>query len=171
MQEKLVLKKPVKKALWTIIFVLIGMILTKQNPELKSIIKEAIYEKSLPMMSLREKYNQYFSWNKNEENQRVISEKIKYKQKEKTKTGVKLIVNQQQPIPLLESGMIILVDQNKVIIEQIDGVTATYSNIIINQYKLYDYIEKGEILGESLEDEIYISFSKEGNYYDYKQYL
>lgn len=171
MQERLVLKKSVKKMLGIIILVLIGMIMMKQNPGLKEEIKQTLYEKSLPMMALRQKYNQYFSWNEEKKVQSVMVETISFKRKEKTKTGVKLIVNTEQSIPLLESGMIVLVESNNIVVEQIDGVTATYSNIKTNQYKLYDYIEKGEILGVASEEDIYISFLKEGNYYDYKHYL
>ncbi|MBR3210436.1 MAG: hypothetical protein IKF71_00665 [Bacilli bacterium] len=171
MQEKLVLKKSVKKLLWTIIFILVGMIITKQNPELKAKIEEAIYKKSIPMMNLKNKYNKFFSWKKEEEVQSVAAEKIQSKKEEKTDTGVKLTVKSQQPIPMLESGIIILMDNHTIIVEQIDGVTATYQNIEIKNYKLYDYLEKGEYLGEASSEEIFISFSKEGSYYDYKNYL
>ena len=56
-------------------------------------------------------------------------------------------------------------------IEQVDGVSAIYENIESKEYKLYDYIEKGEILGEAVEDQIQVSFEKKGKYYDYKNYL
>ena len=171
MQEKLVLKKSVKQSLCTIIFLLIGMIISKQSPELKTKIKESIYEKSLPMIKLREQYNKYFSWNTNETIKNVMAEKIQYKRKKETESGVKLVVDNQQPIPLIESGMIILVESNNIVIEQIDGVTAIYSNIDRKNYKLYYYIEKGEVLGEAISEEITVSFVKEGNYYDYKHYL
>lgn len=171
MQERLVLKKSVKKILWTIILVLIGMIITKHNPELKSTIKECLYEKSLPMMQLKNKYNTYFAWENKEETKSVMTEKIQSKKEEKTDTGVKLTIQKGQLIPILESGMIILVDGNTIIIEQIDGVTATYQNIDMNKYKLYDYLEKGEYLGVAAQEDVYISFSKEGNYYDYQNYL
>ena len=122
-------------------------------------------------MQLKNKYDTYFSWNIKDKTKMVLAEKIPFKNAEKTETGVKLTVSNQQTIPVLESGMIILVDHNTVIIEQIDGITATYQNIEMNQYKLYDYLEKGNCLGVSSAEEVYISFSKEGNYYDYKKYL
>ena len=46
-----------------------------------------------------------------------------------------------------------------------------YSNIKNNKYKLYDYIEKGELLGEVNGDNLYISFQKNGEYLDYKNYI
>ncbi len=172
MQEKLVLKKSVKKVLWIIILILIGMILTKQNPELKKKIEEVIYKKSLPMMKLKNTYNKYFAWGNKEDAKRVSTEStIQREKEEKTEDGVKLTVKKQQLIPSLESGIIIMIDNQTIIIEQIDGVTATYQNLENSKYKLYDYIEKGDYLGEASKEEIMISFSKEGSYYDYKKYL
>ena len=37
--------------------------------------------------------------------------------------------------------------------------------------KLYDYIEKGELLGEAKDGKVYLVFSKEGKYLDYKNYI
>ena len=41
----------------------------------------------------------------------------------------------------------------------------------LKDYKLYDYLEKGDILGESSSNELLLSFEKGGEYYDYKNYL
>lgn len=175
-QERLVLKPYIKKqllkGLWVILFLLVGMILTKGNENLKEQVKEKIFETSLPMMKLRNVYENYFQevpTTKKEE--AVFLEKLKVTKEEKTDTGVKLTVGEHELIPNLESGILVLIDNGKVIIEQVDGVSAIYNNIDIKDYKLYDYLEKGEILGESLEKEILISFEKEGKYYDYQKYL
>ena len=171
MQEKYVLKKSVKKVLYSIIILLVGMIITKNNPELKETIKEKLFEKSLPMTEARNIYEKYFSMKKKEKETPVWNEKIPVQKEEKTEKGVKLVVLDNTPIPNLESGIISYVDQNKIIMEQVDGVVATYSNVETKDYKLYDYLEKGEILGTSSSKEVIISFTKEGEYYDYKKYL
>ena len=54
----------------------------------------------------------------NETIKNVMAEKIQYKRKKETESGVKLVVDNQQPIPLIESGMIILVESNNIVIEQ-----------------------------------------------------
>ena len=41
----------------------------------------------------------------------------------------------------------------------------------VNNYKLYDYIEKGKPLGETIENKLILKFEKEGEYLDYKKYL
>ena len=170
MKERWVLKKTVKRFLWATLVFLIVLILTKNNQSLKNKINEFVYEKNLPMTVLRKKYDSFFSW-KNKEVIPVSKEIILKKGEEQTDSGVKLMVEKHQTIPNLESGMVILVEQEKVIIEQIDGVTATYSNINCQNLKIYDYLEKGEIIGEASKEEVFISFTKEGVYYDYKNYL
>ena len=40
-----------------------------------------------------------------------------------------------------------------------------------NNLKLYDYVEKGSILGESSTDTIYLYYQKDGKFVDYKEYL
>ena len=171
MKERLVLKKNVKKFLWIMIIILIGLISIKKHPEYKTTIIKNIYEKSYSMIEPRLLYKKYFTWMSKENTKRVNTELLKIESQEKTNEGVLLTVKEKTPIPTLESGVIVYTDDNKTIIEQIDGVVATYQNIVLNQYKLYDYLEKGEILGEPKSNTIILSFVKSGDYYDYKNYL
>ena len=159
MKERLILKKSVKKFLYTIILLLITLISIKEN----------VYENSISVIPIRNIYDKYFAFNNTTEP--VVKEIINRKKEEKTDNGVKLKVDNNSPIINLESGIIVLIDSNKMIIEQVDGVTAIYENIINHNYKMYDYIEKGEIIGEASSNEVFISFKKEGKYYDYQKYL
>lgn len=182
-KEKLVLKKSIRKKLnkllFTIIIFLIGLILIKLEPSLKPKLKKYIYEDSINFIKNRKIYNKYFgriiSNEEKEKTKEVSVEKINYKKEEKTKNGVKLLVNDNYSIPCIEDGIIIYVGEkeglNTIIIEQIDGIKTTYANIENNNYKLYDFIEKGEIVGESINNEIYLSQEKEGVYLDYKKYI
>ena len=68
----------------------------------------------------------------------------------------------------VESGIVIGLDNDKIILEQVDGVVATYSSIENSQLKIYDYLEKGEKVGEAKENSN-ISFSKEGEPYEYQK--
>ena len=52
-----------------------------------------------------------------------------------------------------------------------DGIDTYYSNVNTNNYKLYDYIEKGQVLGETASTELYLSFEKSGEKLDYKKYI
>ena len=56
---------------------------------------------------------------------------------------------------------------NTVIIQQIDGIDVWYGNISNTSIKLYDYVEKGNLLGEC-SNELYLVFKKDGNRLDYE---
>ena len=175
-KEKLVLKKEIKKiiykVLYTIIIFLIGMISVKINPELKQDINKIVYKDSPNYLKARSLYKKYFGTVfKVKEEKPVFTEKLNYNKAKKYKNGVKLEVAKSSLIPTIESGIIIYLENNKVIISQINGINVEYSNIRINNYKLYDYIEKGKPLGEVKTNELYLTFEKEGKYLDYKKYL
>lgn len=173
-KEKLVLRKEIKKiirkALYTTIIFLIGMILIKQNPSYKDKINNIIYKDNPNYIHLKKTYDKYFS-NKKEETKSVFSENIAYQNREDIKDGVELTVSNNYLVPILESGIIIYLENNKVIISQVNGINVEYNNVKVNNYKLYDYIEKGKLLGETIDNKLILKFEKEGEYLDYKKYL
>ena len=184
-KKRLVLKKNIKKVinkfLLSVILLLIGMIIIKNNPKIKPLLIENIFEKSIKFSKTKQVYEKYFgnilSLDKViKETEPVFNEKLSYNKIEKYKDGVKLEVNNNYLVPNIESGIVVYIGVkedlgNTVIIDQINGVETLYSNININNYKLYDYIEKGEVLGEVKDNNLYISFKKDGKYLDYKEYI
>ena len=172
-EEKLVLKKSIKKGIKKLMFVIIiglsTMIVMKSHPSTKDWIQKHIYEDSLPFLKMRNLYEKYMSILPKEETQPVWSENSFYQKEEKTDTGLKLTVKENSSIPSIESGILVFKDDQKAIIEQVDGVSAIYNNIKIKDYKLYDYLEKGDILGESSASELTIDFQKNGEYFDYQK--
>ena len=180
MKERLVLRKEIKKGLskllLSIIIFLIGMILVKTNTNLKETIKVKFYEESLPFQKLRNTYNKYIGKiTPIEKTQEVFNETLSYTNISKYKDGVKLDVSSNYMVPILESGVVVFIGEkenykNTIIIEQVDGIDVFYGNIKSNNIKLYDYVEKGELLGE-VNKELYLVFQKNGEYLDYKKYI
>ena len=184
-KEKLVLKTKVKilisKVMLVIIFFLLGMIITKNNPDMKKSLNKTIYEKSFKFTSLKNNYEKYFgkilSLNKTENKvSTVFSEKINYEKVEKYEKGIKLKVSNNYLVPALESGVVVYIGDKdlygkSVIVEQVDGTDMLYGNININNLKLYDYLEKGNIVGEAINNEIYLVGQKDGKYLDYKEFI
>ena len=131
-------------------------------------------------MNLNNKYQKYFgnilSLDKMiPETTSVFNEKLSYTNQKKYKNGVELTVTSNYMVPILESGIVLYIGEKEnygqtIIIEQIDGVEVYYSNINSN-VKLYDYIEKGNLLGEAKSNKIYLTFQKDGKYLDYKKYI
>lgn len=178
MRERLVLRKEIKKVLnkllLSIIIFLIGMILVKTG--LKETIKTKLYEESLPFQKLKKTYNKYLgNIIKVEETKEVFNETLVFNNISKYKDGVKLSVSSNYMVPILESGVVVFIGEkddykNTIIVEQVDGIDVFYGNIKSNNIKLYDYVEKGELLGEA-NKELYLVFQKDGAYLDYKEYI
>ena len=179
-KKKYVLKKKVKKAitksLLGIILFLIGMILIKNNPSLKKIIKENIYENSFSFKKNKKVVEKYLGSleSLNEEKTSLVSNNtISYESIEKVNNKLKLKVPEKYPVPAIESGVVLYIGEKEelgkvLIIEQIDGVEAIYQNIDFQNMKLYDYIEKNEIIGEAINKEIFLLFQKNGETIDYQ---
>lgn len=184
-KTKLVLRKEIKvllsKLLISIIIFLIGMILVKSNSHMTTIIKENVYEKSFKFINNKKLYQKYFGNSllldkMLKEEQAVFNEKLNFTSKNPYKDGVKLKVSNNYMVPVLESGVIVFIGEkedygNTIIIEQVDGIDTYYGNIKPTNLKLYDYIEKGELLGEAKENKLYLAFQKEGKFLDYKKCL
>lgn len=184
-QKKLVLKKSIRRfinrCLIVIILFLCCLILLKSNTTFKNKLIKYVYEDSIHFTKLKSIYEKYFGKILSVDKvlpteQKVFNEKIEYKKANIYKDGVELSVTEHYMIPVLESGIVVFIGEkegygNTVIIEQVNGVDVWYSNVKINDIKMYDYIEKGSLLGETLNNKLYMVFQKEGKYLDYKEYI
>ena len=102
-------------------------------------------------------------------------EEIKYNEVISYNNGAKLNVDSGYLVPVIESGIVVYMGEKDgygytIIVQQNDGVDCWYSNINTN-IKLYDYIEKGSLLGEAKDSNIYLYFQKNGEFIDYKEYI
>ena len=106
----------------------------------------------------------------------VFNENLVYKDTNIYKNGIQLNVEKNYLIPVIESGIVVFIgnkdDYGKtVIIEQTDGVSIWYGNVDNINVSLYDYVSKGEFLGEAKGDLFYMVFQKNGEYIKYEDYL
>ena len=184
-KKKLVLKKEIKqiinKVLISIILFLSASIIVKQNPEYKSLMKRKIYEDSFQFTKLKNLYEKHFGYILSldkiiKEEQPVFNEKISYSNKQKYQDGVELTVQPNYLVPCIESGIIVYIGEKEnygktIIVEQIDGVDVFYSNLEPINLNIYDYVEKGELLGETKSDKLYLIFQRNGQIIDYKNYV
>ena len=183
-EERIVLKKTVKRMLsrflLTLILLLIGMISIKQNPETKIVLKENIYEKSFPFTKMKSVYQKYFgsvfSFSKKEKIKPVSNEMVSFHKIESYENGIQVEVAEEAGIPILESGVVIYIGEKErlgltIIVEQVDGTKTFYGNIENHSVKLYDYVEKGNTLGKAKGNVLYLAFQKDGKYLNYEEYL
>ena len=110
------------------------------------------------------------------EEEQVFSEKIDYKKSNVYKDGVELTVQKEYLVPSLESGIVVFMGEKEeygttVIIQQINGVDVWYANIDAKDIKMYDYVKKGTLIGQTKSKKLYLVFQKEGKYLSYKEYI
>lgn len=169
------------KLLITITLFLIGAILVKKDDKYKDYIYENIFNKNLSFTELKKTYNKYlggiFPIEKIVTNtEPVFKENLAYKDKSKYLDGVKLTVDNNYLVPVLESGLVVYIGEkegygNTIIIEGMDGIDLWYGNILTTSIKLYDYVEKGSLLGEVKDTNLYLVYTKESKYLNYEEYL
>ena len=173
--------KVFSKILVSIIMFLSFSIAVKVSPDVKDFLYENVFEKNFSFATVNKLYNRYFGKVLpvksifKEETKAVFKEELVYSNDEKYLDGVKLTVTEGYLIPVLESGMVVFVGEkegygNTIIVQQINGVDTWYGNVDTSNVKLYEYIEKGSLLGET-SNTMYLVFKKDGEVLDYNEYI
>ncbi len=179
--KKFLVKLGIKVLVCIVIF-LTGLIVLKYDKSHNKVIYNFMESHNISMASINKLYHKYLGnilpfENVAKENiTKVFNEEISYKDASIYKDGVKLTVADNYLTPVLESGVVVFIGEKEeygkvVMIEQVDGVTSWYGNIDNISVDLYDYVSKGEFLGEAKGDYIYLVFEKKGSYLNYKEYF
>lgn len=169
------------KSLIVVLLFLSSMIFIRQNDKNKKIFKEKVYNNSLSFAKIYNLYSKYlgdalpFKDTIKDDTKKVSNEKITYSSIKKVGDDYLLVVPSNYTLQSIKSGIVIEVKKddkykNIVKIQDKSGVNITYKNLNKVEVKLYDYVEKGEILG-SASDKLYINFEKDGKYLSYEKYL
>ncbi len=151
----------------------------KRSDFLKEKITNYLYSDDISFTKIKNIYDKYLGGilpvKKEVNTEKVFNEKLKYSSSSVYLDGVKLEVTSNYLVPALKEGMVVFVGNkegygNTVIIEDLDGVYNWYGNIDNTSLKLYDYVNKGTLVGE-VNDKLYLVFSKGDKYLDYEEYL
>jgi stage IV sporulation protein FA len=164
------------------ILLLACLCVMKVNPSFKTWINKEVYHTNFSFAKINQTYEKYFgsifplSNLFSNETQTVFDEKLVYEKKESYKEGVKLTVSNNYLVPVLESGIVVFMGDKDnygktVIIQQVDGIDLWYVGVDTNNLKIYDYVEKGSLLGETTSNEMYLFYEKAGEFLDYQEYL
>lgn len=177
-----ILYKSLVKVLIVILLTISTLIVLKKNPNFKEKFYENIYENNISFASINHMYKNIFgsaipfSDYFESKTKPVFNEKLKFYKSEEYKDGVKLFVDKNYLVPNMESGMVVFIGDkenypNTVIIEQVNGIDVWYSNIENININLYDYVDKGSLIGSTINDELYLVFKKDGKVLNYNDYL
>lgn len=157
------------------------LVFLKFDKNNKQIIYKYLYENNISFAGINSWYKKHFGDITpfqdivKDNTKLVFNDNLVYEDASIYKDGVKLKVDKNYLVPIIESGIVVFIgnkdDYGKtVIIEQTDGVDVWYGNIDNINVSLYDYVSKGEFLGEA-KNSFYMVFQKDGKYIKYEDYL
>ena len=169
------------RVLLAIIFVLISVIYVKYSDENLLLYKDQILNQNISFGKINSLYKKYFGAILpleniiNDPTQSVFNEKLNYTNIEEYHEGSKLKVGEFYAIPVIESGLVVFSGEKEnygktIIIQGVDGVDIWYGNIKNQNVKLYDYVEKGSLLGEVEGETLYLVLQKGKEYIMYENY-
>lgn len=173
------IKRTIYKFLIVIIIISFGTLIVNKNLVIKDYIYNNVYVNYLNFSYFKNIYNNYLGnvipFQNIIKEEAVFNEKMKYKEKSSYNNGVKLSLN-NNIVTVLDSGMVIFVgnkdDFNKtVIIETTNGVEEWYGNLDNIKINLYDYVNKNDILGDTVNNTLYLEFKKDNKSLDYNKFL
>lgn len=171
----------VSKCLVSIAIFLLLLIISNKNISLKEKINNKVFKNNISFATIN-------SWCKNKlggilpfdkvvaPDVTVFNEKLTYKKQSLYKDGVKLTVEDNYLVPIIESGIVVFMGEKEeygqtVIVQQVNGIDVWYSNVDTSNISLYQYLTKGNLLGEAKSNYIYMVFQKDGKFLDYKEYI
>lgn len=154
-------------------------IVYKKDNNFKENISLYFFEENISFTKIKKIYDKYLGGlllTKREENtMEVFNEKLNYSTSSIYHDGVKLSVSESYLVPTLDEGMVVFIGNKDnygktIIIENLDGIHYWYGNINNTSLKLYDYVERGTLIGD-VNNELYMIFSKDGKFLDYEEYI
>ncbi len=176
------MKNAINKSLICIIIFLTLGIICKKNNEYKELIQSKLYQESISFVKFENIYNKYLGGIFPIENinnntiSPVFNEQLNFKNISNYLDGAKLEVTENYLIPNLESGIITYIGEKDkygkvIILETIDNINIWYGNVCNYNLKLYDHLNKGDIIGETCTNNLYLVFKKDGQVLEYNEYI
>ncbi len=175
--------KILSRFLIVVILTLTTLIVLRSNSKLKTSFYKNVLEKNITFAKINKVFKNKFGSPipfsdklEKEELKTVFNEKLKYNSKSKYLDGVKLKVDNNYLVPNLEDGVVVFIGKkdnygNTVIVEGVDGVDVWYGNVKNTSLKPYDYVKKGSLIGETVNNNLYLIYKKDGKVLNYEDYL
>lgn len=159
-----IFKKILSKLFTIVIFTMIVITLSNTSPKFKSFIVDKVLNSTIDFSFVNKLSNKVTNVFKTSNNTLPVV-KEENNRKERYKDGIKYIVNKGASVNIKDSGIVTYIGNkdgynNTIIIQQSNGYYAWYGNIK-EEVKLYDYIESGSKIGETLTNEYYYVLLKD----------
>ena len=157
--KKNYLKVLLNKLFTVIIFTMLVITISNYSPKFKSFLVDKVLNDSMDFSFFNNIVNKITTVFKSEEII-PVSSNINDTKYEKYLSGVKYIINDNEEVTIKDSGIVTFIGEkdgynNTIIIQQSNGYYAWYGNIK-ESVKLYDYIEKGSVIGSASKEYYYV---------------
>ena len=160
-----------------IIFFLASIIFTNVSDKNLLLYKEYVLTESLPFTKIKGWYEDLFGevLPKNDNTQTVFDGKLVYKEISDYLDGERLTISSKSLVNSLASGVVVFSGEkegygNTVIIQGIDGADIWYGNLENVSINLYDYIEANTVIGNVVDEYLYLVIKKDNEYIKYEDY-
>ena len=171
------LSKYITKFMLAVIFFLASIIFTNTSGKNLLLYKEYVLTESLPFTKVKGWYEELFGevLPSNDNAQTVFDGKLVYKEISDYQNGERLTVSSKSLVNSLASGIVVFSGEkdgfgNTVIIQGIDGADIWYGNLENISLNLYDYIEAGTVIGNTVDEYLYLVIKKDNEYIKYEDY-
>lgn len=170
-------KPIITKFLLATIFFLVSIIYTNMSDSNLLLYKEYVLTESMPFTKIKGWYEDLFGevLPKDDNNKMVMNGHLVYKSIDKYMDGEVLTLSNNTLINNLTNGIVVFIGEkdnygNTIIIQGADGADVWYGNIANVSVKLYDYVEKDKLIGETKDDKLYLVIKKDNEYIKYEDY-
>lgn len=168
-----------KRTLITTVLVLSVLILCNTNSKIKTLVKKYTYGTNYNFSKINALYKKYIL-NLNDKTKKTVEKvngekSLNYTKVEDFNDGALLTVDDNYNVKMLESGLVVYIGEkngieNTIIIQQSNGIDVIYGYIENTNLKVYDYVEKGTIIGVA-NKKLYLAFQKDGEKIVYEPYI
>lgn len=168
-----------KRTLITIVIVLSVLILCNTNSKIKTLVKKYTYGTNYNFSKINALYKKYIL-NLNDKTKKTVEKvngekTLNYTKVEDFNDGALLTVDDNYNVKMLESGLVVYIGEkngieNTIIVQQSNGIDVIYGYIENTDLKVYDYVEKGTIIGVA-NKKLYLAFQKDGEKIEYEPYI
>lgn len=174
------LKFLVTRVLLSIIFIISVCIYMKIDDKNILLVEKYLFEDNLEFTKINNWYQENIGniIPSVKENSNLVfsSNDIYTKDYEVYENGVKFNSQKNQPVSILSGGIVVFIGEkdnygNTVIIQGNDGIDYWYGEISNLSVNLYDYIEKDTLIGETINDYLYLVLQKNGKFISYEEIL
>lgn len=174
------LKFLVTRILLSIILLMITCIFLKIDDKNILLVEKYLFEDSLEFTKInnwyQENMGEILPTIKEDTNLVFSSSELKTSEYEKYENGVKIKLSNNQPVSTLHGGIVVFIGEkdnygNTLILQGNDGIDYWYGGITNLAVNLYDYVEKDTLIGETINNYLYLVLQENGEFIGYEEIL